>query len=91
MKKGLVNLAQGTPEQLNKLKTFLLNVQTKSDTRLKTHADAVMFAIDQAERVPELEKMVKELEKVLAEMEDKYHTTLQSISKIDVDMKGENR
>jgi hypothetical protein len=68
MKKGLVNIAQGTPEQLSKVKVFLANSQV-IHKGLKTHADAVVFAIEQAERVPELEKENKELRKRIEELE----------------------
>jgi len=63
MKKGLVNLSQGTPEQLTKLKSFLLNAQVMfPEQHLKTHADVVVFAIQEASKVPELEKDISKLE-----------------------------
>ena len=62
MKKGIVNIAQGTPEQLNILKSFLLDSQVKyPEKRLKTHADGVIFAVEQAKKVPALEKEIEEL------------------------------
>ena len=64
MKKGHTNLAQGTPEQLSKVKRYLLDAkEAYPEKKLKTHADAVIFAIEQAEKVPALEARIKELEK----------------------------
>ena len=63
MKKGLSNIAQGTPEQLSKVKVFLANSQVKyPEKKIKTHADAVVFAIEQAEKVPALQEKNKALE-----------------------------
>ena len=66
MKKGLVNIAQGTTEQLNVLKSFLLDSQVKyPEKRLKTHADGVIFAVEQAKKVPELENEIKTLHETI--------------------------
>lgn len=63
MKKGLVNLAQGTPEQLSKLKMFIEKMKSLyPERKLKTLASGVEFAVEQAERVQKLEKMIEELE-----------------------------
>ena len=70
MKKGLVNLAQGTPEQLSILKAYIAKIQV-SEKKIRTHADAVVFAIEQASKVPALEKRIEELEKELEEKEMK--------------------
>ena len=70
MKKGLVNIAQGTPEQLSKLKVFLANSQV-THKGLKTHADAVVFAIEQAQKVTALETQIREQKKIIKELEDK--------------------
>ena len=70
MKKGLVNIAQGTPEQLSKLKVFLANSQV-THKGLKTHADAVVFAIEQAQKVTELETQIQEQKMRIEELEKK--------------------
>lgn len=47
MQKGKVNIAQGSPEILDKLKIFLVEQNRKHpEKNLKTHADAINFAID---------------------------------------------
>ncbi|MCK9575343.1 MAG: hypothetical protein M0R51_05250 [Clostridia bacterium] len=64
MKKGLKNIAQGTPEQLLRVKRFLVDSrEAHPEKQLKTHADAIDFAIEQAEKVPKLEARIKEIEK----------------------------
>jgi len=62
MQKGKVNIAQGYPETLSKLKIFLEEQKRKhSENRLKTLEDAINFAIDEAEKVPALNKEINEL------------------------------
>ncbi len=63
MKKGLVNLAQGSPEQLSMLKVFIEKMKALYPGRkLKTLASGVEFAVEQAEKVPKLEARIKDLE-----------------------------
>lgn len=63
MQKGKVNIAQGYPETLSNLKIFMENQKiVHSDKKLKTLADAIDFAIQEAEKVPKLEKKISELE-----------------------------
>jgi len=60
MQKGKVNIAQGSPEILDKLKIFLVEQNRKHPERnLKTHADAIGFALDY---IKELEEKIQELE-----------------------------
>ena len=70
MKKGLVNLGQGTPEQLRKLKIFIENMKAVYPARnLKTLALGIEFAVEQAGKVPALEKRVQELKERITELE----------------------
>jgi chromosome segregation ATPase len=69
MKKGLVNIAQGSPEQLSKLKIFIENMKNiYPDRKLKTLASGVEFAVEQAQKVPELENEISKLEQGIIEV-----------------------
>ena len=47
MQKGKVNIAQGSPKSLSKLKRFLEDMKDKfPEAKLKTHEDGIVFAID---------------------------------------------
>lgn len=71
MKKGLVNIAQGSPELLNKLHIFLREQKEKyPEKKLKTLASAIDFAIEQASRVPELEGRIQDLEEKEVKIND---------------------
>lgn len=95
MNKEKVKLADVFPQTKDKLVKFKSDyniLHPLKEERLGTLGDTVDILIEIATvKVPELEKRIKELEKALTELEEKYRTTLQSIYKIDVDMKGENR
>lgn len=67
MQNGKVNIAQGYPETLSNLKIFMEN-QKRAGIELKTLADAIDFAIKQAEKVPALENEIVELKKRIAEL-----------------------
>ena len=69
MKNGLKNIAQGTPEQLLRVKRFLVDSrEAYPEKQLKTHAEVIDFAIEQAEKVPSLEKEIEKLKKQIAEL-----------------------
>lgn len=62
MKPGLVNLAQGTPEQLSKLKIFIEKMKPLyPERRLKTLASGVELAVQLAERYEETKLTLDEL------------------------------
>ncbi|MFA6335762.1 MAG: hypothetical protein WCX48_09500 [Bacteroidales bacterium] len=64
-----INIAQGTPEQLLRVKRFLVDSrEAHPERQLKTHAEVIDFAIEQAEKVPSLENEIRELKKQIAEM-----------------------
>jgi len=66
MQKGKVNIAQGSPKTLSKLKRFLEDQKEKHPEKtLKTHADAIDFAV---EYITELEKRIKELEEEIKKL-----------------------
>ena len=66
MKKGLVNIAQGTPETLSDLKIFMEESKKRySEEKIKTLESGVKFAIKQAKRVPDLEKEIKILHETI--------------------------
>jgi len=68
-----VKLVDASPETREKLKIFqsgaILRGCTFEGKKIKTLEDAVLFAIEQAERVPELEKENMELRKRIEELE----------------------
>lgn len=68
-----VKLVDASPETREKLKIFqsgaILRGCTLEGKRIKTLEDAVLFAIEQAERVPELEKENSELRAAKFELE----------------------
>jgi len=70
MQKEKVNIAQGYPETRERLREFLGASNLKyPETRLKTLADAIDFAIQEAAKVPALEKENTRLRKVIIELE----------------------
>lgn len=71
MQKEKVNIAQGYPETRERLRAFLGASNLKYSRRLKTLADAIDFAIEQAQKVPELESQIREQKKIIKELEDK--------------------
>lgn len=65
MQKGIVKIADGKLETRNKLNLFLSTQKMYySERKIKTMDDAISFAIDEAQRVPEL---IKELEELRSE------------------------
>lgn len=67
-KKGeKVLIASGKPETKYKLKIFLSTqkIAHPEEHNLRTLEDAVLFSIQEAEKVPVLEKRIKELEEVI--------------------------
>ena len=71
MQKEKVNIAQGYPDTRERLRAFLGASNLKYSNRLKTLADAIDFAIEQAEKVPTLENQIKEQKKRIEELEKK--------------------
>jgi len=73
MKKGNVVLANGSVEVRAKVNHFLSGLKLKKctlrGTVIKTQADAIDYAIEQAEKVPALEKRVQELKERITELE----------------------
>jgi hypothetical protein len=78
MKKGNVVLANGSVERRDKLNHFLSGLKLKKCTicgkAIKTQADAIEFAIQEASKVPHLEaenselrEKIKEPEKIIIE------------------------
>lgn len=65
MQKGIVRIADGSPETRARLTNFLSQMKLKDPLKKITMGSAIDFAIEQAERVPELEKKIKELEEEL--------------------------
>ena len=69
-----VKLVDASPETREKLKIFqsgaILRGCTFEGKKIKTLEDAVLFAIEQAVRVPGLEKENMELRKRIEELED---------------------
>ena len=69
-----VKLVDASPETREKLKIFqsgaILRGCTFEGKKIKTLEDAVLFAIEQAERVPELEKKNSELQTKVKELEN---------------------
>jgi uncharacterized membrane protein len=68
MKKGLVNIAQGTPETRDRLRFFLeFQKQKHPEKKLKTLSNAVDFALDSVIKLEneneDLKKKIKELGK----------------------------
>ena len=61
MQKKKTGIVDGYPETRARL-NFFKSSQNLVNKKLKTLEDAVNFAIDEAERVPELEKKIMELE-----------------------------
>ena len=71
MQKGKVNIAQGYPETLSNLKIFQETQKIEHpEKKLKTLADAIDFAVEQAERVPGLEKENSELREENEKLKD---------------------
>jgi hypothetical protein len=69
MQNGKVNIAQGHPETLSNLKIFIENQKRiYPNAVLKTLANGIDFAIEQAEKVPSLENEIRELKKQIAEL-----------------------
>ena len=62
MQKGIVRIADGSPETRARLKNFLSKMQLEKPLEKITMGDAIDYAIEQAEKVPELEKRIRELE-----------------------------
>lgn len=56
MQKGIVRIADGSPETRARLKNFLSKMQLANPSKKITMGDAIDYAIEQAEKVPELEE-----------------------------------
>ena len=69
-----VKLVDASPDTREKLKIFLstlkLNQCTLDGKGVKTLEDAVLYAVEQAEKVPELEKKNSELQTKVKELEN---------------------
>lgn len=64
-KEGYVKLADVSPETRDIVHIFKIEQRlAHPEEKIKTLEDGILFAIKQAERVPELEARIKELEKV---------------------------
>lgn len=62
MQTGKVRIADGTPETLDNLKLFLIESKRRyPEAELKTLASAIDFAIEQARKIPSLEKEILNL------------------------------
>ena len=59
MQKGKVAIFNGTPETRAKVNNFKSILEMKNPHKKITQGEAVEFAIEQAERVPELEKEIE--------------------------------
>lgn len=67
MEEKRVRIADGSQDTQDRLHSFLrANKKAYPEKKLRSLESAIIFALDQAERVPELEKRIKELEKALA-------------------------
>ena len=62
MQKGIVRIADGRPETRARLSSFKSKMQMGDPLKKITMGDSIDYAIEQAERVPELEKKIKELQ-----------------------------
>lgn len=62
MQKGKVIIANGSPETRARLTNFRSKMKLKDPIKKITMGDSIDYAIEQAERVPELEKKIKELQ-----------------------------
>lgn len=62
MQKGKVIIANGSPETRARLTNFRSKMKLKDPLKKITMGDSIDYAIEQAERVPELEKKIKELQ-----------------------------
>ena len=62
MQKGKVIIANGSPETRARLINFRSKMKLKDPIKKITMGDSIDYAIEQAERVPELEKKIKELQ-----------------------------
>lgn len=60
-----VKIAMGSPETRARLSNFKSKMQLANPNDKITMGDAIDFAIEQAEKVPELEKKIKELQEVI--------------------------
>jgi hypothetical protein len=70
MQENKVKIADGSPETRARLSNFKSKMQIERPLEKITMGDAIDFAIEQAEKVPELEKRIKEL----VEMNEYYRS-----------------
>jgi hypothetical protein len=70
MQKGKVIIANGSPETRARLTNFRSQMKLKDPLKKITMGDSIDYAIEQAERVPELEKENRELKKRIKELEE---------------------
>lgn len=65
MQEGKVKLADGSPESRARIHLFMQAQKLHHPERnIKTLEDAILFAIDEAVKVPALEARVKDLEEI---------------------------
>lgn len=62
MQKGIVRIADGSPETRARLSNFKSKMQLEKPLEKITMGDAIDYAIIQAEKVHELKKKIKELQ-----------------------------
>lgn len=65
MQEGKVIIANGSPETRARLTNFRSQMKLKDPLKKITMGDSIDYAIEQAERVPVLERKIKELQEEL--------------------------
>ena len=70
MQKCIVRIADGSPETRARLTNFRSQMKLKDPIKKITMGDSIDYAIEQAERVPELEKENMELKERIKELEE---------------------
>lgn len=73
MQKGKVIIANGSPETRARLTNFRSKMKLKDPIKKITMGDSIDYAIEQAERVPELEKENMELKEKIRELKEELN------------------
>jgi AmiR/NasT family two-component response regulator len=73
MQKGKVIIANGSPETRARLINFRSKMKLKDPIKKITMGDSIDYAIEQAERVPELENENKKLKEKIRELKEELN------------------